>query len=105
MKPMRLLCLLLCSGAIAGAGDLSTARSVYVLSMSHGMDQYLASRLANGHILQVVTDPKLADVFLTDHVGQAFETQMAELFPPPADAEPSKDDAKKDEVPTGPTPM
>lgn len=95
MKPMkRLLCLLLSSGALACAGDLSTAKTVYVLSMSRGMDQYLANRLTNGHFLQVVTDPKRADVFLTDHVGEGFQAQMEAIFPPPEPA-PAKPDAKE----------
>ncbi len=94
MKPMkRLLSLLLCSGALACAGDLSTAKTVYVLSMARGMDQYLANRLTNGHLLQVVTDPKLADVFLTDHVGEAFQAQMDAIFPPP-EPEPAKPEPK-----------
>jgi len=109
MKPMkRLLSLLLCSGALACAGDLSTAKTVYVLSMSRGMDQYLANRLVNGHILQVVTDPKLADVFLTDHIGEGFETQMTAIFPPPPAAEPAQDedkDKEKDAAPTSGNPM
>jgi hypothetical protein len=92
MKPMkRLLCLLLGSGALACAGDLSTAKTVYVLSMPRGMDQYLANRLTNGHILQVVTDPKRADVFISDRVGEAFQAQLDVIFPPP---EPEKDKEK-----------
>jgi hypothetical protein len=31
--------LLCCSGALVCAADLDTAKTVYVLSMSHGMDQ------------------------------------------------------------------
>jgi hypothetical protein len=91
MKPMRLLSLLLWSGALACAGDLSTAKTVYVLSMYRGMDQYLANRLTNDHLLQVVTDPKKADVIITDHIGDAFEQQMATIFP---EAEPAKTEAK-----------
>jgi hypothetical protein len=101
MKPMkRLLCLLLCSGALACAGDLSTAKTVYVLSMPRGMDQYLANRLTNSHILQVVTDPKKADAFITDRIGDAFQAQMDVIFPPPeaaddkADADDQADTAK-----------
>ncbi len=88
MKPMkRLLCLLLFSGALGCAGDLSTAKTVYVLSMPRGMDQYLANRLANSHILQVVTDPKKADAFFTDRIGDAFQAQMDVIFPPPVPAD------------------
>lgn len=94
MKPMkRLLCLLLSSGALGCAGDLSTAKTVYVLSMPRGMDQYLANRLTNSHILQVVTDPKKADVFFTDRIGDAFQAQMDVIFPPP---EPAEDQTEAD---------
>jgi hypothetical protein len=99
MKPMRLLCFLLCSGALACAGDLSSAKAVYVLPMSHGMDQYLANRLAAGQRLQVVTDPKRADVFLTDHVGESLELQLDDIFPPP---EPPKPQPKPDEAAAAP---
>ncbi len=98
MKPMkRLLCLLLFSGALGCAGDLSTAKTVYVLSMPRGMDQYLANRLTNSHILQVVTDPKKADAFFTDRIGDAFQAQMDVIFPPP---EPANDKAEADEKTT-----
>ena len=49
----QLIFLLCCSGALACAADLETAKTVYVLSMSHGLDQYLANRLTNDHVLQV----------------------------------------------------
>lgn len=84
MKPIkRLSCLLLCSGALACAGDLSNAKTVYVFSMPRGMDQYLVNSLTNSHILQVVTDPKRADAFLTDRVGEALQAQLDAIFPPP----------------------
>ena len=96
MKPMRLLSLLLWSGALACAGDLSTAKTVYVLSMYRGMDQYLANRLTNDHLLQVVTDPKKADIIITDHIGDAFEQQLDTIFPPP---EPAKPETKTEPKP------
>lgn len=89
MKPMRLLCSLLCSGALACAGDLSNAKAVYVMPMSHGMDQYLANRFAGGQILRVVTDPKRADVFLTDQVGENLQEQLDAIFPPPEAPKPA----------------
>jgi hypothetical protein len=85
----RFLLLLACSGAFACAAELATVHTVYLLPMSRGMDQFLASRLTNGHVLQVVTDPKLADVILSDHIGEGFEAQMAALFPPPAPPKPA----------------
>jgi hypothetical protein len=93
----RFLPLLACSAVLACAADLSTAHTVYVLSMSRGIDQYLANRLTNAHLLQVVTDPKLADVVFTDHIGQAFQLQLESLLaPPPKDEDTAADDAKGD---------
>jgi hypothetical protein len=83
----RLVLLLSCSGALLGGAELSGVHSVYVLSMSKGLDQYLANRLTNDHVFQVVTDPKLADAFLTDQIGESLQSKLAEIFPP---AEPEK---------------
>ncbi len=100
MKPMkRLLFLLLSSGALACAGDLSSAKTVYVLSMPRGMDQFLANRLTNGHVFQVVTDPKRADVFLSDRVGEALQAQLDAIFPPPEPAKPEKEDKDEEKNP------
>jgi len=88
----RFLLLLACSGALACAADLANARTVYVLTMSRGLDQYLANRLTNGHVLQVVTDPKLADVILTDRIGDAFQAQLESISPSPA---PDTDEEEK----------
>lgn len=81
----RFPALFACSAVLACAADLSTAHTVYVLSMSRGIDQYLANRLTNAHLFQVVTDPKLADVVFTDHIGQAFQQQLKSLLAPPRD--------------------
>jgi len=79
----RLLLLLSCSGALLGGAELSGVHTVYVLSMSKGLDQYLVNRLTNDHVFQVVTDPKLADAFLTDRVGESLQSKLEEIFPPP----------------------
>jgi hypothetical protein len=97
----RLLLLLSCSGALLGGAELSGVHTVYVLSMSKGLDQYLANRLANDHLFQVVTDPKLADAFLTDRVGESLQAKLEEIFPPPVPEKPAPDEkeektAKKD---------
>jgi hypothetical protein len=98
----RLVLLLSCSGALLGGAELSGVHTVYVLSMSKGLDQYLANRLTNGHVFQVVTDPKLADTFLTDRVGESLQAKLEEIFPPPpapekeAPAEKEEKTAKKD---------
>jgi hypothetical protein len=80
----RLLLLLSCSGALLCGAELSGVHTVYVLPMSKGLDQYLVNRLTNDHLFQVVTDPKLADTFLTDRVGEGLQSKLEEIFPPPA---------------------
>jgi hypothetical protein len=99
----RLSILLLSCGAfscgLACAADLAGVRSVYILPMRSGLDQFLANRLTNGGVFRVVTDPKLADAVLTDHIGETFEAQLEEMIPnpepvkklaPPATAPPMK---------------
>ena len=61
----------------AGLGDIKT---VYLLPMSNGLDQYLAQQLTAGGVLQVVTDPKNAEAVLTDHVGESFEQSLEDLY-------------------------
>src|SRR5208337_4611798 len=85
----RLLLLLSCTGALLGGAELSGVHTVYVLSMSKGLDQYLANRLANDHLFQVVTDPKRADAFLTDRIGESLQSKLEEIFPPPVPEKPA----------------
>ena len=61
----------------AGLGDIKT---VYLLPMSNGLDQYLAQQLTAEAVLQVVTDPQKADAVLTDHLGETFEQSLADLY-------------------------
>lgn len=74
-------------------------KAIYLLPMSSGLDQFLASRLTSEGLVQVVTDPLKADAVLTDKVGEALERKMHELYDPKP--EPPKSDpaaeAKKDE--------
>ena len=91
---MKRLSLFLLGATLLGAADLASVRSVFVLPMAHGLDQYLANRLTNDHVFQVVTDAKRADAVLTDHVGEALQSRLEELFPPPA---PPKPEPKADE--------
>lgn len=76
MIVMKFFCLLLWTAA-AFAAQLSDVHAVYLLPMHGGLDQYLAERLTGAHALSVVTDPKLADAVLTDHLGAGFEQQWA----------------------------
>ena len=110
----RLLLLVCCTGALSVAADLSGVRSVYVLPMAKGFDQYLANRLTGDHVFQVVTDPKLADAVLTDRIGEGFELQLTSILPkdepqpepvpPPAAKEPAAKEAapRKGGVPEEP---
>jgi len=85
--------------ALAGAGPVWTAdfhdvKTVYLLPMANGLDQYLASSLTSESVLQVVTDPKKADAVLTDHVGEGFERSLDDLYgstTPKADKDDDKD--------------
>jgi hypothetical protein len=96
----RLALLVFATAVFVSAADLPAVRSVYVLKMSRGFDQYLANRLTGGHVFRVVTDPKLADAVLTDQIGEAFQTRLNELYPPPEPEKPKK--PEKPEKPAKP---
>ena len=88
-----LVCALLASGALSAG--VAQVRSVYLLPMPGGLDQYLANRLSG--MFKVVTDPKLADAVFTNQLGEAFEQQLAKLYPKPSAIEKSdRDDGKRE---------
>jgi hypothetical protein len=62
------------------AADLSGVKSVYLMPMSGGLDQYLAIRIASGGAMQVVTDPKKADAIFTDRIGSNFEQSLQDMY-------------------------
>jgi hypothetical protein len=68
---------LLVPGASA---QVSGIKNVYLMPMSGGLDQFLALRLTEGAVLQVVTDPQKADAVLTDRIGGHFEQTFQDLF-------------------------
>jgi hypothetical protein len=74
----------------------SRVRSVYVLPMANGLDQYLAQQLISDHVMKVVADPKIADVVLTDRLGEAFEQKLAEIRAAAANDDARKKDDKDD---------
>jgi hypothetical protein len=76
---MKLFAFLAALVAVSGQ-DLSAVKTVYMLPMSGGLDQYLAVRLTSGHIFQVVTDPLKADAVFTDRLGAGFEQTLRELY-------------------------
>ena len=67
-------------------------KTVYLLPMAGGLDQYLALQLTSAGVLQVVTDPKKADAIFTDGIGARLEESLTELYGAPVD----KDKAGKD---------
>lgn len=82
---------------LAANPNLANIRSVYLLPMTNGMDQYLANHLIEGQVVTVTTNPQTADAILTDSLGPAFEHRLDELYPPPEPPEEkAKDDEKKD---------
>jgi hypothetical protein len=91
--PHRILFLAIAFACAAGAiaADIHAVKTVYLLPMANGMDQYLAGRLTAGSVIQVVTDPQKADAVFTDHVGETFEKSMEDLYGAAAPA--SKDSA------------
>ena len=77
---------------------LQQIRSVYLLPMSNGLDQYLANRLTTTGLYVVVTDPQKADALFTDHLGAAFEQKYEELYPTP---KPESKEDKDDDTSVG----
>jgi hypothetical protein len=63
--------------------QLHQVKRVYILSMGSGLDQYLANQLTKDGIFEVVTDPKKADAIVTDNIGEAFQSKLDILYPPP----------------------
>ena len=63
--------------------ELPNVKTVYMMQMTNGLDQYLANQLTKRGVFEVVTDPDIADAVFTDRIGTAFEQKWAELYPPP----------------------
>jgi hypothetical protein len=71
---------LLCAAVAAASGaDVSALKTVYVVPMPNGLDQYLAVQLTTGRVLQVVGDPNKANVILTDRIGPGLEQTLSDL--------------------------
>lgn len=75
----------------AAHAEVFGVKTVYVLPMTGGLDQYLALQLTSAGVLQVVTDPKKADAILTDGIGARLEDSLSALY-----GEVQKDNADKD---------
>jgi hypothetical protein len=77
---MKRLLLLVVFAAIASP-QYAGPRTVYILPMAAGLDQYIAQWLTRDHTMQVVADPKAAEVVMTDRLGDAFEQKLAQIHP------------------------
>lgn len=73
--------------------EARNVKSVYILRMGGGLDQFLASELTKNGVFTVTTDPQKADAIFTESLGEGFEKKYAELYPPPP---PPKEEEKKE---------
>jgi hypothetical protein len=87
-------------GMLLGGAELSAVHSVYLLPMANGLDQYLANRITNEHVFQVVTNPKLADAIFTDRIGAVLEDKLADLNPSPEPVARPAPDQSSSSLPT-----
>jgi hypothetical protein len=90
-----LSCAALMAAPRAARPGAAPSRTVYVMAMGSGLDQFLANHLAQSAAIEIVTDPKLAGAVITDRIGQAFERRMDEWYPAP---EPRKEEAAEGET-------
>ena len=79
----------------SASAEIFGVKTVYLLPMAGGLDQYLALQLSSGGLLQVVTDPKKADAILTDAIGTRLEDSLTELYGAPVDKDKDKTDKDK----------
>ena len=84
-------------GLSAWAAGLGGVKTVYLLPMSNGLDQYLAVQLTTDSVLQVVTDPQKADAVFTDHLGESFEQTLVDLYAQKSDK--TKTESNPDNAP------
>lgn len=68
--------------------ELLQVKTVYLLPMHFGFDQYLANEISRLGIVRVVIDPAQADAVLTDRLGDALEQKLNEIMPRPGAATP-----------------
>src|SRR5215467_5804839 len=80
VKMFVLLAAVAATAASAASPDLSEVKTVYLLPMSGGLDQYLAVAITNGGVFKVVTDPQKAEAVFTDHIGVSLEQSLHELY-------------------------
>jgi hypothetical protein len=90
MKSLPILALF----ATLACAQYAGPKTVYILPMAAGLDQYLAQWLTKDHFMQVVADPKAAEVVMTDRLGEAFEQKMKQIHPDSEKKEKSDKDGK-----------
>jgi len=91
--------------AIAAAAEkapVAQVHTVYLLPMTNGLDQYLANRLTNLKVFQVVADPDKADAVFSDLLGEVLENRMDALFSEPDEPAPAAAPAAKAAPAKGP---
>jgi hypothetical protein len=93
MAMLSRLILVLFAASLSGWAQLREVQSVYFLPMSGSLDQYLASRLVEMRLFQVVTDPQRADAVFADRIGEGLEEKLAQLYPEQA-KKPDKEEDK-----------
>jgi hypothetical protein len=73
---------LLCGPALTDDyRDLTQVKTVYILGMANGLDQFLANRLTNTGAIWIVLDPINADAILTDRLDEDFWKWLTHRFP------------------------
>jgi hypothetical protein len=108
---MKFLPVLFCAMSLWAADPaVREVKAVYLLPMTNGLDQYLASQLTQSGVVQVVTDPLKADAVFTDRVGEGFERKLADLYAPkpvpkPEEPEDEEKEKKKKSKPKSPADM
>ncbi len=96
MNAMRWTAVLLLP-VLAGAVEIggSNVRTIYIMPMRHGLDQYIANQLTREHVLDVVADAARADAIFTDALGESFEEKLEKLHPTPKPEEPKTEPVKE----------
>jgi hypothetical protein len=97
-KGVKLLVLATAAAALTCGAGLADYKTVYVLPMSSGLDQFVAIKLTTGSVMQVVTDPRKAELILTDAIGAAFEGKLDDLYGQKPKSDEKDDKNSKDNV-------
>jgi hypothetical protein len=99
---------ILCAALSLQAAEIPGVRTVYIMPMSGGLDQYLANRLVNAGVFEIVTEPQKADAVFADRLGEALEARLDELHPvppPPPPPEPTAEEKEAKSAGDAPPPL